>query len=122
MVEVDTFSEQRFEPMEITHQPIPLKIDTEGAVRVGGTRVPLDTVVAVFKRGATAEEIVQQFPSLALADVYAAISYYLRNSAEVEDYLQQRADQARRVREKNEARFDMQGIRERLLARQSSQS
>lgn len=122
MVEVDTFSEQRFEPMEITHQPIPLKTDAEGVVRVGGTRVPLDTVVAVFKRGATAEEIVQQFPSLALADVYAAIGYYLRNSAEVEDYLQQRADQARRVREKNEARFDMQGIRERLLARQSSKS
>ena len=108
--------------MEITQQPIPLKTDAEGVVRVGGTRVPLDTVVAVFRRGATAEEIVQQFPSLELADVYAAISYYLRNQDEVEAYLRQRAEQARRVREENEARFDMQGIRKRLLARQSSPS
>lgn len=106
--------------MEITQQPIPLKMDAEGIVRVGGTRVPLDTVIAVFGRGATAEEIVQQFPSLELADVYAAIEYYLRNKAEVAAYLEQRKKQAHRVRKENEARFEMQGIRERLLARPSS--
>ena len=33
-------------------------------VRVGGTRVTLDALVAAFTGGATAEEIVQRYPSL----------------------------------------------------------
>ncbi|MEP0758427.1 DUF433 domain-containing protein [Trichocoleus sp. DQ-A2] len=43
---------------------------------MGGTRVTLDTVVAAFNSGATAEEIVFQYPSLQLANIYAVISYY----------------------------------------------
>ena len=104
--------------MEIIHHPVPLKTDADGVVRVGRTRVPLDTIVSVFKHGATAEEIVQQFPSLELADVYAAISYYLRKRDEVEAYLQERKALKDVVRKENEERFDMQGIRERLLSRQ----
>ncbi|MEO0869309.1 MAG: DUF433 domain-containing protein, partial [Cyanobacteria bacterium J06642_11] len=37
--------------------------------------------------GATAEEIVEQYPSLQLADVYSVISYYLRRKTEVDAYL-----------------------------------
>ncbi|OHB72312.1 MAG: hypothetical protein A2W23_08550 [Planctomycetes bacterium RBG_16_43_13] len=77
----------------------------------------LDTVVAAFNEGATAEEIVQQYPLLQLADVYSVISYYLRNHSEVEAYLQKRQQQAEGIRKQNEARFDPHGIRERLLAR-----
>jgi hypothetical protein len=50
----------------IETEPIPLEADADGVVRVGGTRVTLDTVVAAFKDGATAEEIVYQYPSLSL--------------------------------------------------------
>lgn len=96
---------------------VPLQKDADGVIRVGGTRVTLDTVIAAFLEGATAEEIVQQYPSLALADVYAVISYYLQNQAEVEAYLQQRREEARQVRRENEARFHPIGIRARLLAR-----
>ena len=42
----------------IVNTPIPLKTDSEGVVRVGNTRITLDTVIAAFKEGATAEEIV----------------------------------------------------------------
>jgi hypothetical protein len=77
----------------------------------------LDTIVATFKEGATAEEIVWQYPSLSLADVYAVIGYYLQHQADVEAYLSQRQQVADQVRQQNEARFDPQGIRERLLAR-----
>ncbi|MFQ6115674.1 MAG: DUF433 domain-containing protein, partial [bacterium] len=63
-------------------------------------------------------EIVHQYPSLQLADVYAVISYYLRNRTAVEAYLQKRQKQAEEIRKQNEARFDPSGIRERLLARQ----
>lgn len=104
----------------IAEIPVPLATDADGVIRVGATRVTLDTLVGAFDSGATAEEIVQQYPSLALADVYAAITFYLRNRAEVDAYLRQREDQAARVRRQNEARFDPAGIRERLLARQQT--
>ncbi|MEW6351858.1 MAG: DUF433 domain-containing protein [Thermodesulfobacteriota bacterium] len=96
---------------------IPLATDTAGVVRVGNTRVTLDTVVAAFCAGATAEEIVRQYPTLHLADVYQVISYYLRHRLEVEAYLQHRRNLAEAVRRQNESAFDPEGIRNRLLAR-----
>jgi uncharacterized protein (DUF433 family) len=95
----------------------PLNIDAHGVIRVGKTRVTLDTLVEAFNEGATAEEIVQQYPSLQLADVYAAIAYYLRRQEEVAAYLQQRRARAEQVQRENEARHSPIGIRERLLAR-----
>jgi uncharacterized protein (DUF433 family) len=101
----------------IVDTPIPLKTDSDGVVRVGHTRVTLDSVIASFKEGATAEEIVAQYPSLLLADVYAVIGYYLQQQAEIEAYLNQRQQLVNQVRQQNEARFNQIGIRERLLAR-----
>ena len=103
----------------IATEPIPLEMDADGVVRVGGTRVTLDTIVAAFDEGATAEEIVQQYPSLLLSDVYAVICYYLRRRPEVEAYLRQRQQQASEVRSQNESRFDPRGVRNRLLARRT---
>ena len=103
-----------------TTEVIPLTVDAHGVLRVGNTRVTLDTVLAAFADGATAEEIVQQYPSLHLADVYSVIGYYLRHTTEVGVYLQQRHQQRETVRQQNEARFDPHGVRERLLARRAS--
>ena len=101
----------------VTPQSPPLTTDADGVVRVGGTRVTLETVVGAFHDGATADEIVQQYPSLALADVYAVISYYLHERAEVDAYLRQERQRSEQVREQNERQFDPTGVRERLLAR-----
>jgi uncharacterized protein (DUF433 family) len=103
----------------IAAEPVPLEADADGVVRVAGTRVTLDTVVAAFRQGATAEEIVYQYPSLDLADVYAVLAYYLQSQAQVDAYLCRRQGQADRVRKENEARFDPHGIRERLTARRA---
>jgi uncharacterized protein (DUF433 family) len=105
--------------LTIVAEPLPLVMDVDGVIRVGNTRVTLDTVVAAFEEGATAEEIAYQYPTLNLADVYAVLGYYLQRQAEVDTYLQRRQQQAQVVRESNEARYDPQGIRERLLARRS---
>jgi uncharacterized protein (DUF433 family) len=102
----------------VAEQP-PLVKDADGVIRVGDTRVTLDTLVSAFEEGATAEEIVYQYPTLNLADVYAVLGYYLQRQAEVDTYLQRRRQQAQVVRESNEARYAPQGIRERLLARRS---
>ncbi len=102
--------------LTITIEPTPLTVNADDVVLVRGTRVPLDTVVLEFKQGATAEEIVEQYSSLDLADVYAVISYYLRHQSDVETYLQQRQQQAEEVRAENERRFPTKGLRDRLLA------
>ena len=85
-------------------------------VRVGATRVTLDSVVGAFGEGATAEEILQQYPVLRLADVYSVIGYYLRHQTEVDAYLQDRRREADKTRYENELRFDPHGVRHRLLA------
>ena len=90
-----------------------------GVVRVAGTRVTLDTVISAFSAGATAEEIVLQFPSLSLAAVYSVLSFYLRQREEVETYLRERGRQAEAARKEIWMRFPNAGIRERLLARQA---
>ena len=108
--------------LEIGVETVPLKVDADGVVRVGATRVTLDTLVATFKEGAAAEEIVSQYPTLQLPDVYSVIAYYLRRTEEVEEYLDQRLGHAKAVREMNESRFDPRGVRDRLMARRSRES
>ncbi len=105
--------------LSIETEAIPLRVDEDGAIRVGRTRVPIDTVVAAFTDGATAEEIVQHYSSLELADVYFVIGYYLRQRKAVDAYLRQRQKLASTVRQQNIARFDQHGLRERLLARRA---
>lgn len=90
-------------------------------VRVGETRVTLDTIIMAFTDGATAEEIAQQHRSLQLADIYSVIGYYLRRRTEVDAYMRQQAQQADRIRTDHETRFDPGGVRDRLLVRRSSQ-
>ena len=101
-------------------ETVPLRTDADGVIRVGQTRVTLDTVITAFRRGATPEEIVYQYPSLDLADVYAVLAYYLRRREEVERYLAWRRAWAEQVRQDNERRFPADGIRQRLLARRAA--
>jgi uncharacterized protein (DUF433 family) len=98
---------------------IPLSVGSDGTIHVGGTRVTLDTVAEAFREGATAEEIAQQYPSLALADVYSVLGYLLRHETEVTAYLSRRAEQSKTVRAENQRRFDPGGVRARLLARRA---
>ena len=101
----------------LTTEQIPLVTGADGVMRVRGTRVTLESVVAAFRDGATAEEIVQQYPSASLADVYQVIGYYLRHSTELESYLAERQQEVSETRRTNESRWQPDGIRYRLLAR-----
>ncbi len=86
-------------------------------MRVGRTRVTLETVVGAFRNGATAEQIAHDYPVLELADIYAVITFYLRQRADVDAYLEDQRRQGEALRSELQARYDAQGIRERLLAR-----
>jgi uncharacterized protein (DUF433 family) len=100
-------------------EAIPLARDAHGVYRVGGTRVTLDTVVRAFNRGATAEEIVQDFPSLQLPDVYEVIGYYLKHIEELTQYFEQRARDEKEMLATH-PEWSPRGLRERLLARRKS--
>ena len=107
--------------LEVLAEPAPLAADQDGVIRVGGTRVTLATIVTAFHQGTTAETMVQQYPSLTLADVYAVLGYYLRHQVDADAYLAEQQQEADMVRQQNEARFNPTGIRSRLLARRSVQ-
>lgn len=61
----------------------------DGAYRIAGTRVSLDSVVYAFLDGVPPESIVDSFPILTLEQVYGAIAYYLAHQAEIDVYLRQ---------------------------------
>ena len=96
---------------------VPLQEDPYGVVRVAGSRVTLDSLVALFDRGATAEEIAQSFPTLTLGDVYAILSYVVARREDVETYLTQRSVEEGRARESAELRSPSSDLRARLVAR-----
>ena len=104
----------------LTTEPIPLVADADGVMRVRGTRLTMDTILAAFSEGATAEEIAQQYPSVSLADVYQVIGYCLRHSSELEPYLARRRQEIHETRISNESKWSPAGIRDRLLNRRQT--
>ena len=86
-----------------TSQTLPLRLTEDGTIRIADSRVSLDSIVYHYKLGASAEQIVQKFPALDLADVYAAISYYLKHEEAVEEYLQQQEAKGDEVQKKIES-------------------
>jgi len=99
---------------------VPLKMNRDGVILVSKTRVTLDTIIAAFSEGASAEEISYQYPSVPLADIYSVIGYYLRKKKQVDTYLKRREKLAQEIRRQNEEKSNTSGIRERLLARRKN--
>jgi uncharacterized protein (DUF433 family) len=54
-----------------------------GRARVAGRRVPVSSVYRWFLRGHEPEDILAKYEGLALAEVYAAITYALANRDEI---------------------------------------
>jgi uncharacterized protein (DUF433 family) len=98
--------------------PLPLRIDEGGAVRVGSSRVSLDLIVGQYENGMALEDMVRAYDTLCLSDVYAAIAYYLRHRDEVDVYLKRRKEQAQALQSKIEAEHPRIG-RNELLERRS---
>jgi len=76
----------------------PLRELENGSIRVGETRVSLESVIHHFNQGRTPEDIVRSFPTLVLRDVYAVIAYYLSHQATVDAYIQRQEKKARELR------------------------
>jgi uncharacterized protein (DUF433 family) len=107
-------------PLTIQTDPVPLRIDEHGAIRIGKSQVTLDLIVREFEDGASPEEIAYNYSTLELADVYAAITYYVRHKEQVGEYVRTRRTEAERLRQEIEAKQSGRaGLREKLLARRA---
>jgi uncharacterized protein (DUF433 family) len=82
---------------------LPLRLDMYGDIRIGSSRVLLDTIVEHYKAGTPVEGIVRGYDTLQEADIYAAIAYYLRHKDDVEAYLQRREVEATAIWQQIEA-------------------
>jgi uncharacterized protein (DUF433 family) len=102
---------------------IPLRTDARGAIRVGNTRVLLELVVHAYHLGETPEGIVESYPSLTIADVYAVIGYYLLNRQAIDNYVRQRDAQVDALLRDMEANLTPQAraLRTRLRAYREAQ-
>jgi uncharacterized protein (DUF433 family) len=98
--------------------PPPLRTDENGVIRVGNSQVLLDVVIREFKEGASPDAIVRDYPTLDLPDVYAVVAYYLRNRAEVDQYLEARREQAEKLQQEIEAQQPAE-LRAKLLSRKT---
>jgi uncharacterized protein (DUF433 family) len=77
---------------------------SEDDIRIKGTRVGIETVLDDYLEGASPEEIAARYRSLSLEQIYATITYYLRNRAQVDAYLKawrQYTDQAWQEQERS---------------------
>jgi len=96
---------------------IPLRADDHGVIRIGATRVTLESVIYAFRRGATPETIVEKYLTLTLAEVYLVTAYYLQNLESVDRYIRDQEAAAEIQREQVEQDFPARGLRARLLAK-----
>lgn len=101
-------------------EPPPLYETEQGAVRVRGTRVSLDTVIYAYNSGATPEDIVRSYTTLKLRDVYAVITYYLDHQDAVDAYITRQEAEAAEIRRKFEALYPPgQSLQAKLAARKA---
>lgn len=108
----------------VKHAPsmqTPIAWEASGVARVGGTRVTLESVVSLHKAGEPPSQIHEAFPTLELADIYAVIAYYLRNTEEVEAYLEKVDEDWERAKAEIDVRYpDNASLLSRLQARRDA--
>lgn len=97
--------------------PAPLREEESGAVRVGDTRVALESVIVAFQNGSSPEEIVLQYPALKLEDVYAVLAYYLRHRALFDAHIEQAEREANELFERLESVYPTAELRQRIRER-----
>ena len=95
----------------------PLTVGPSGSIRVTGTRVQLEIVIAAYNDGYSVEEISSAFPTVGVADAYSVVGYYLHHKDEIDDYCKRQRRAADDIRATIESNIKTSALRERLKAR-----
>lgn len=75
-----------------------------GRIRIDGTRVTVHQIVTCYQRGLTAEEIVELYPHINLAQTYAALAYYHANRDEIDGELDAEASEYSRLADESKSK------------------
>jgi len=106
--------------MTVIHcDPVPLRVDETGTIRVGNTRITLDVLLGYLLSGVKPEQVVSEewYPTLSLADVHGVLAYYYRHRTELDEYLRCRREEAdRRQNEIEATQPNFAEVKARLLA------
>jgi uncharacterized protein (DUF433 family) len=103
--------------------PVPLRNDGHGGLRVGQTRVSLESVWQLYQQGASPADILRAFNTLNPADLYAVLAWALRHPEDVDAYLKRRDEEAAALRRQLEeagvtpSREESAKVQENLMAR-----
>jgi uncharacterized protein (DUF433 family) len=93
----------------------------DGGYYIAGTRVSLDSIVYEFRTGASPESIAQSFPALRLEQVYGAVTFYLANQTQIEQYLaESEKEYAKQVQEARARDPQLYKRLDQILQRQTS--
>ena len=107
----------------IHSDPVPLRVDETGTIRVGNTRITLDVLMGYLLSGVKPEQVVSEewYPALSLADVHGVLSYYYRHQVELDEYLKCRREDADRRQIKIEAtQPTFEDVKARLVRRRTA--
>ena len=84
--------------LDLSPMPAPLHWAEGGqVVRVCGTRISLDSIVARYRQGCTPLMIAESYPGVGLANVFSVIAYYLNHQKAVHAYLCEREERAHEI-------------------------
>jgi uncharacterized protein (DUF433 family) len=109
--------------MTIHPDPVPLRVDETGTIRVGNTRITLDVLLGYLLGGTRPEQVVsaEWYPALSLADVHGVLAYYYRHQAELDEYLRRRREESdQRQKEIEATRPGFAEVKARLLAQRDA--
>jgi uncharacterized protein (DUF433 family) len=81
-----------------------------GKAAIDATRVRVNNVAWLAKRGLTPQQVLEHYPDLTLAQVHAALAYYYDNTGEIEAELAA----------EEQAAVDFERERAELLAKRAS--
>jgi len=88
-------------------------------IRVRGTRVGIETILNDYLNlGLSPEAIALRYPTLDLEAVYATITYYWHNKAQVDAYLRSWREHGERMRREQEANPSPAAVRLQALIRE----
>lgn len=107
----------------IHSDPVALRVDESGTIRVASTRITLDVLLGYLLNGVKPEQIVSDdwYPTLTLADVYGILAYYHRHRDELDKYLKARCEEAdRRQQSLETANPSFAAVKARLLAKRDA--
>jgi uncharacterized protein (DUF433 family) len=87
--------------LSVIHEHIEITADTcGGKPRIAGTRIRIQDIVIWHEQmGLSPDEIVSQYPTLTLADVHAALTYYYDHFDRIRQDIHESATQIEALRQ-----------------------